>query len=79
MVFNAAISSALRAIGKVSHSNAEDETVWLTRSVDAMRTLLLRTISNGRPKSDDRWLILLLASLSDCVVDAGEITINASV
>lgn len=44
-----------------------------------MRTLELRTVSNGRPKFDDRWLVLLLASLSDCVVDASEVTESPSV
>ena len=44
-----------------------------------MSTLDLGTKSNGSPQSDNRWLVLLLASLDDCVVDAGEITTNLSI
>lgn len=48
----------------------------LTRSVDTMRALKLRTVPNGCPQSDDRWLMLLLASLGDCLVDASVIAMD---
>ena len=51
----------------------------LTRSMHAVSTLYLRTVSNSGPQSNDRWPILLLAGLSDCVVNASKITTNPSV
>lgn len=59
--------------------SAGDETTRLTSSVDAVRTLELRTISNGSPQSDDRWLLLLLARLSNRIVYASEVTTNPSI
>jgi len=47
--------------------------------MNTVSTLDLGTKSNGSPQSDNRWPILLLAGLDDCVVDAGEITMNPSV
>ena len=58
---------------------AGDEPTRLTSSVDAVRTLELRTISNGSPQSDDRWLLLLLARLSNRIVYASEVTTNPSI
>ena len=46
--------------------------------MDAVRTLQLGTESNGRPQPDDRWPFLLLAGLSDCIVDAGKIATSPS-
>lgn len=43
-----------------------------------MRTLELGTVSNGSLQSDDRRLLLLFASLNDCVEDASKITTNSS-
>jgi hypothetical protein len=39
-----------------------------------MRTLELRTESDGGPQSNDRWFPLLFAGLGDRVVDASEVT-----
>ena len=68
----------MRAIRGVSDRRVGNELGKPTRSVDAVRTLLLRTVSDGSFQPDDRRLLLLLAGLSDCVVDAGEITTNPS-
>jgi len=46
--------------------------------MDAVRTLLFRTVSNGGPEPDDCRPLLFLAGLSDCVVDGSEIATNPS-
>lgn len=79
LVFNEVISSALRAVDEVSGLRRGGEPGRLTSSVDAVRTLELRTISDDSPQSDDRWLLLLFARLSDRVVDASEVATNPSI
>ena len=44
-----------------------------------MSTLLLRAIANRGAKTDDRGLVLLLASLGNRVVDSFEVTKTDSV
>ena len=39
---------------------------------------MLRTVSDSGPHSDYCWLILLLAGLGDCVVDASEVAVGPS-
>jgi len=78
LAFNETISSALRAVYEVSNRSVWNKLGRLTGSVDAMRTLLLRTVSDGGPQPDDCRSLLLLAGLSDCVVDGSEIATNPS-
>ena len=44
--------------------------------MDTVRTLLLRTVSDGGPQPNDRRPLFLLAGLSDCVIDSSEIATN---
>lgn len=45
----------------------------LTSSVDTVRALLLGTITNGGPETNDRRLVLRLAGLGKGIVDGGEV------
>lgn len=47
--------------------------------MDAVRTLGLRAISDSGSQTNNRWLFLFLAALSDGVIYGGEITTNSSV
>ena len=44
--------------------------------MNAVRTLLLGTVSDGGPQPNDRRPLLLLAGLGDRVVDGSEIAMN---
>lgn len=48
----------------------------LTRTVNAVGPLLFRTVSDGSPKANDGWFVLLLACLSDSLVNSFVITLT---